>query len=322
MSVFLFSIQKYLADFSFKKNAFFRKRIWCFFLAGSLLLFLCGCQAHASKSIERFVNGFGSGRFKFIDTKGNKKKPITVYYYRPRGLAPASPILFVMHGKTRTAKRYRNAWKKYAVKYQFLLLAPKFSKKHFKYSRRYNRGNMFSRSKTPIDESRWTFSTIENLFDYVKNLIKSTKNKYFIYGHSAGGQFVHRLVLFKPHARFERAVAANSGWYAMPSFQIPFPYGLGQSGSSLKYLRKALNRNLVILVGEKDVDENHKGLKKSSKAMEQGKHRLERGRKFFEMGVEQSKKLGVELGWRFGVVPEAGHSNSRMAVEAVKQLFQ
>jgi methyltransferase (TIGR00027 family) len=40
-------------------------------------------------------------------------------------------------------------------------------------------------------------------------LVGNKNPSYFIYGHSEGGQFVHRLVLFLPDARFARAVAAK-----------------------------------------------------------------------------------------------------------------
>src|SRR5271155_4121645 len=49
-----------------------------------------------------------------------------------------------------------------------------------------------------------------------------TSKTYYLYGHSAGGQFAHRLVLFMPNARYQRVVAANPGYYTMPQFNCVY----------------------------------------------------------------------------------------------------
>jgi pimeloyl-ACP methyl ester carboxylesterase len=52
---------------------------------------------------------------------------------------------------------------------------------------------------------------IERLFDHVRQTLGISATTYDIVGHSAGGQFVERLVLFLPSARFRRAVASSPG---------------------------------------------------------------------------------------------------------------
>jgi pimeloyl-ACP methyl ester carboxylesterase len=47
----------------------------------------------------------------------------------------------------------------------------------------------------------WALSAIEHLFDAVRQAAGLTTLTYDIIGHSAGGQFVQRLVLFVPGAR-------------------------------------------------------------------------------------------------------------------------
>ena len=135
-----------------------------------------------------------------------------------------------MHGVKRNAAEYRDSWALAAEQFGFLLLCPEFSA--LDYPRKaYHLGGLVDSSKRWLPEEEWTFHTIERLFDFVKQRTGTIEDSYRIYGHSAGGQFVHRMALFMPRVRFETAVAANTGWYTMPTFDgKKFPYGLRRSG--------------------------------------------------------------------------------------------
>ncbi len=262
----------------------------------------------------------GSGSFIFNDTKGNADKPITVYYHMPEKLTPNRPIVFIMHGVDRIGSDYRDAWKSYADKYNFLLITPEFSKENWPGGRRYNRGNMYDSKGKLIEKSKWAFTAIEHLFDEVVKRTGSTQKGYFIFGHSAGGQFVHRMITFLPEARIRLAIAANPGWYTQPQFQSQYPYGLIDSPVTKEMLPEILAKPLVVMVGLKDNDPNHKHLYKSDGAMAQGKHRLERGRNYYSVARKIAKELGVKLRWRFMQIPNVAHSNRRMAKSAAKIL--
>jgi pimeloyl-ACP methyl ester carboxylesterase len=226
-----------------------------------------------------------------------------------------------MHGNGRTAKRYRDVWIKYAEKYRFLLLAPEFSKKNYPSIREYHRGNVLSKTGKPIAEKYWTFTAIENIFDYVQTISVVKAKTYKIYGHSAGGQFVHRFVLIKPDARFEVAIAANAGVYTMPTDEYAFPLGLKNVDVSGETLKKAFKKKLIVLLGDKDTDENHKDLPKTSGAMAQGKHRFARGIRFFGVAKEKAKKFETPFRWQLKRAKNANHSNTQMAKTASKLLF-
>ena len=81
-------------------------------------------------------------------------------------------------------------------------------------------------SKSINDENEWSFSIIEPLFDSVKSSLSLESEKYNLFGFSAGAQFVHRFIQFKPDARFDKVVAGAAGWYTVPDNSIPFPYGI------------------------------------------------------------------------------------------------
>jgi len=263
----------------------------------------------------------GSGQFVFKDKLGDPEKPIRVWYHKPDQATLDCSVLFVMHGMSRTGQRYRDAWIPFSNQYGFLLVVPEFSKEHYPGSEKYNLGNMFFLHTVPIDEAKWTFSAIEHLFDYLKKGFHLRAVEYDIYGHSAGGQFVHRHILFKRDARVRTAVAANAGWYTLPTLDQAYPYGLKNSGFNEKDLRRAFQQRLIVLLGEKDTDPNHKQLNRTPMALQQGKHRFERGHTFYRVAEEQSRKLGIPLRWERHTVPGAVHSNSQMAPEAARLLY-
>ncbi len=260
----------------------------------------------------------GSGRFLFKTR--NHTKVIRVWYFLPSTFRSTSPIVFVMHGVKRNADKYRDTWIPYAKQGQFLLLAPEFSKKEYDGRAGYNLGNMFSQAGTQNDVRLWGFTVIEDLFDFVQVVTGSKASTYNIYGHSAGGQFVHRFVMFVPSVRVRTAIAANAGWYTMPTDEVAFPYGLKYSGTEVRNLAPSFRKRLIVLLGEEDIDEKHKYLLRTPEAMVQGRHRLERGRRFYETAQRAASERNVEFQWELHSVPGVGHSNSRMAVRAAELL--
>jgi poly(3-hydroxybutyrate) depolymerase len=195
-----------------------------------LLCTICISSIAATPTFLRAASiATGAGSFQFVDTLGNADKPIRVWYYCPEQLVTTTPVVFVMHGVQRNGERYRNEWQGYAEKYSFLLLCPEFDEKNYP-TDAYQWGNMFDAKKRPLPESKWTFTAVEHLLDFAKKASGDTSPTYFIFGHSAGGQFVHRFALFMPHARYARAIAANPGWYTMPTYTgHKFPNGLRDS---------------------------------------------------------------------------------------------
>ena len=174
----------------------------------------------------------GKGVFTYDAYEPLGNKPINVYYYVPASADPDSPIVFVFHGTNRNAEDYRDTRISKAEQYNLMVFAPEYRSAFFPGSSGYNLGNVFTNGENPSeqtlnDSSIWTFSTIEPMFDSVISRTSNNSETYHLFGHSAGGQFVHRFVLFNPGARFGTAIASNSGWYTLPDATIEFPYGLG-----------------------------------------------------------------------------------------------
>jgi hypothetical protein len=263
----------------------------------------------------------GAGSFIFSDLRGNPDKPITVWYYRPSGFSSGSPLVFVMHGAKRDARRYRDEWAVYAEHTGFLLIVPEFSHKYYPGRIEYNEGNLFDKKENPIPENDCAFTVIEHLFDFVKEATRNQSPSYDIYGHSAGGQFVQRMVLFKTDSRIRIAIAANPGVYAMASFSERYPYGIRNSGMTPEDLRAAFKRNFILLLGEKDVREDDGMLAKSPEALAQGNNRFDRGNNFYDSAKNESSRLGMTFNWKLTTVSGAAHHDAQLAATAAQLFF-
>ncbi|MBI3915767.1 MAG: hypothetical protein HY322_02015 [Betaproteobacteria bacterium] len=286
-------------------------------LAAGAVLALVASLAQASDPAYRLAEG--SGSFLYEHHMDGRTRKITVWYYRPHAAGADAPVVFVMHGRGRNGETYRRHWIPHAEKGQFILLVPEFSQAGFGRIRQYQFGNVMRADGTMMPDAEWSFTALENIFDAVKLANVFTAAHYDIYGHSAGGQFVHRMALVMPAARFRVAVAANAGSYAMPDPDIRYPYGLGGLESANEHLRAALSRRLIVLLGSEDIDPDHPSLPRAPEAMAQGAHRFERGKRFFDGARSAAGQLGVPFNWSIEITHGA-HSNAQMASAAARRV--
>lgn len=243
---------------------------------------------------------------------------INVWYYRPQNSGQDVPIIFVLHGLSRNADKYRDNWIDSAEAGGFVVLAPEFQKQHFPSSWEYNLGNVMTRPGQLNPKDEWSFSIIESVFDQIVLANAFKAGRYDMYGHSAGAQFVHRYMFFMPSARVRTAVAANAGWYTLPDQTIDFPYGLHGSGMTIDHIEKSFSRDLVVLLGTEDNDPNSRHLRKTPEAMAQGVHRLARGENFFLSAKNAAQDIKSPFEWRLEYASGIGHSNRKIAPEAAR----
>lgn len=269
--------------------------------------------AHAKTEIPP-----GKWSFVFTDAKGHADRPIRVYTYRPNKCDSKCPIVFVMHGVSRTASRYRDYWELPADGHNVIVVAPEFNTRYWPREENYSLGEVAQQT----DREKWAYSAVEHLFDEVRD----GQNGYAIFGHSAGAQFVHRMAFFRPDNRATVMVAANAGYYLMPEWRkdkagAPYPYSLVESRVGETELRQALQRRLIVMLGDKDIDPDHPDLRKSAGAMKQGPNRLERGESFFKAATAAAGEMGVKLAWELIEVPDLAHSAERMSRAAAQTLY-
>lgn len=277
-----------------------------------------GAGSTIPESIAAALARPGPGSFRAAVAGGGYR--LDVEFYRPTHFCHDSEILLVMHGTRRNAADYRDTWSGAADRYGCLVVCPRFPRVDFPRGA-YQLGGIRDRTGTIRPKCSWTFEAVERLFDLVREASGNSSDGYYLYGHSAGGQFVHRLALFLPEARYVAAVAANSGWYTMPTFQERFPYGLVNAGLSPADLKRALARRLIVLLGGSDVDANDPYLRNSMRARQQGSTRRERGGAFYAAAESAAARLGVPLAWELETVPLATHSDADMMPAAARALF-
>jgi poly(3-hydroxybutyrate) depolymerase len=257
----------------------------------------------------------GSSRIEFSGWSGPK---LPVFVHKPQTAGRDSRIVFVMHGVYRDGDRYRDEWRDLAEKHDLIIVVPTFGRQDFPTTASYNLGNIVGRKGRHNPRSRWSFAAIEPLFDEIVCRVAGNQRGYALYGHSAGGQFVHRYVAFADAPRLQAAVAANSGWYTMPN-GAAFPYGWGGDAAGLVSPEKAFQRPLTILLGTEDKDRNDPNLRKNEQADQQGLTRFERGQAFLSVARDMAG-ASTPFGWKIAYAPGIGHDNGGMAPFAIPYL--
>ena len=251
---------------------------------------------------------------------------IEVFYYVPESYTASSKVVFALHGGSRDAEGIRNNMIQKSIDYNFILIAPKFSSSNFSLGDGYNLGNVYVDGDNPStstlnDENEWSFSIIEPLFDSVKSSLSLESEKYNLFGFSAGAQFVHRFIQFKPDARFDKVVAGAAGWYTVPDNSIPFPYGYDNSILISTNLSNLLSSDLHIQVGALDNNPNSAGLRHNEYADAQGLNRVTRAVHFFETGQNIAESSNYNFNWSLHIIQGAGHNLIPNAENACDLMF-
>lgn len=178
-------------------------------------------------------------------------------------------------GAGRNAHDYRDAWIGASERHGVLVLAPRYREEEYDFGGYHMGGLMHSMNlaqsvrreagsnRAYLDEDRleyrvnrnpeqWIFQDFDRLFKRVAEAVGSQRERYDLFGHSAGGQMLHRLVLFQPDPHACRILAGNAGFFTLPDTSTGLPFGMRGIPPSDEDLQDALGRQLVVFVGEED----------------------------------------------------------------------
>ena len=281
-----------------------------------VVLFACAPRYTQERVSESQVIKYGPGFFLFRDKTIPESSAMRVFYYKPSGFTADSPIFFILHGYGRQAEELMYLSAISAETFNFLLVVPEYSFKLFPTWEEYNYGNARKRPK-----ELWTYFVNDRIFHFVNGLTNSRQEKYYLFGHSAGSQFVHRQLMVGASGFVEKAFAANAGEYAMPTFgDIPFPWSMSGLDLSREDLQRLFSFDLYILLGEKDVIQDEY-FARGDVFDKQGSSRFERGKNFYTTGKNEAVRLGLDFNWKLVTVPHVGHSTLGMLPTALRLAF-
>ncbi|HEV7259747.1 MAG TPA: hypothetical protein VGN82_18340 [Bosea sp. (in: a-proteobacteria)] len=285
------------------------------------LLTWLGLHAAAAHDLTPFQEP-GRSHVLHEDVSASGAEMINVETYVPAACAAKPcPLVVSLHGLNRNAEAARDNWGEAAERYGLLVAAPHFDKERFP-TRLFQQGGV----RGEPDRTRWVYSIIERFFDRALKSGRVSGTSYVLFGHSAGAQFVHRMALLLPEARYSTAVSANAGYYTLPVWRegaggLAYPYSLEGTPATEATLKAAFAKPLWVMLGDQDIDPDHPQLNKSRGAQAQGANRLARGEHFMVVAVGEAKRLGAESRWREIVVPGVAHQSRQMANAAADALF-
>lgn len=266
--------------------------------------------------IEANARQFGDGR----DTAVLLGENITIYTYRPSGCAEPA-LLFVFHGNGRTASNYRDYARPLADRACLLVFAPLFDRDRFP-NWSYHRGGIEDSGDIRPRVS-WTVVAVRQLAEWARRRQGRPDAPYYLFGHSAGGQFLSRVAAFEPPSDAQRIVIANPSTHVTASLLEQAPHGFGgvfEEAEAETQLRAYLDLPITIYLGENDTSDED--LHDSKPARRQGEHRLDRGVKVFRVAQSTAAENGWAFGWKLVIAPGTGHSAEDMLeTRAVLEAF-
>jgi len=272
--------------------------------------------------LSRELGHAGRNHFNWEDDDRNVGRPVTLHTYRAHGHTPAHPAVIVQHGVLRNGADYRDFWIDAADRYQLLIVAPTFSDTVWPGAASYNNGNVWTASGNPRHPAAWAYALVVRLAHTLREAELVTTGGIHLFGHSAGGQFVHRLASSQPLEPFAAIAVGNPGCYTLPTLTQTWPAGLAGVGLDDSHLQRLLTYPLMILAGDQDNDPHAEHLPVDDFAMQQGAHRFARAQHYLAAGQREAQARGLECPWRLQVVPGIGHDGAAMSAVCASLWFE
>lgn len=238
---------------------------------------------------------------------------LVLHSARPAIWHAGLPVVLVHHGVARNGRDYRDYWLPHVDASGMLVIAIEFPEATFPEYLWYNFGNLHSKDGTPNRREQWTFGIDTRLFTALRAQGITTTCRYGLFGHSAGGQYIHRMLSFGYRDQVAVAVSANAGTYAMPDLAIDWPWGLGATEVTADALPALLMFPLTVMAGTEDTKTTGRFFPNGPKSLKQGPTRYARAHSYVSTGRKAADEQGVRLAWRVIDVPGVGHDGRRMS---------
>jgi len=265
--------------------------------------------------LTSLVDAHGASSLPYVDS-AFPDRPLVLHAARPRKYDAQTPVLFVHHGVGRNGEDYRDYWLDLVDETGVLAISIEFPEASFPEYLWYHFGNLHNKDGMPNPREAWTFGVDERLFEQLRAQGITARQRYGLFGHSAGGQYVHRMLSFGFRGHVAVAVSANAGTYAMPDLSTPWPFGLGETDVDNAALRALLAFPITVMAGTEDVLTTGQFFPKGPRSMRQGATRFERAHNYVRSGRNAAAALETNCAWRIIDVPNVGHDGKLMSAAA------
>lgn len=240
---------------------------------------------------------------------------LSVFRHRPIGRSRG--LLMLFHGNSANAEALRDFAIPLSEHCGVSIAAPLFDKERFP-PHVYQRANITDRRQHPRSEKRWTTRLIEPLLHLLR---PAGDTPYWLWGFSAGAQFLSRVAAFQDLVSApQRIVIVSPSSHVLPiTGRFPTgeaaPYGLGgifpkgiEQARQIRYLE----RPITLCVGLEDREVTDPTLARSRAAQRQGPDRLSRATKTYNLGAMTALRLRCGFNWEIKIVPGVDHSAQAM----------
>lgn len=154
--------------------------------------------------------------------------------------------------------------------------------------------------------------------EFVKNIRTERgdpRELCYIYGFSAGAQYLCRVAAFYPVPGVKRYVIAGPSTWVWPS-DAAAPFGFGgmySPGAEMDAAIKAyLSLPITVYCGELDNDPEDPDLGDPDNLLGQGTDRLDRAENVYAAAQAAASSYGIPLAWQFYIAPGVGHAGTSM----------
>jgi poly(3-hydroxybutyrate) depolymerase len=256
------------------------------------------------------------------------------YSYIPATVSPDTELVVLIHGTPAkeesaedTAHFYIVNWLEFAEKHDLILIAPALNQEDFS-SREGDHAfggyrGLFGRE---IMADEWLLRLVrayQEAFDL-------SKKRFYLYGHSAGGQFTARFLVTHPE-HVKQAVISSAATYPQPTLEITWPFGMGEFDTDIEWDENTTNHVKIVPDKQKWLDATQihltviVGLNDTSELPaypgQKGKNRFTIARNWVQDMKSFAEENGLESRIKFEIIPGKGHSMSKLIPYCQEALF-
>lgn len=262
----------------------------------------------------------------------------TYHLYVPQSHTEASRVLFVVHGTPAPAQdvvelaaTFIARWTDFAEEKSLVIVSLAFNRIDFG-SHDDGRGGYRGLFGRAVGADQF----LHGVFEQVGSItpIRTDERRFFLYGHSAGGQFANRYVVRHPDRVLATALSAP-GRYAFPDPDAVWPFGMKRLNGSIEWKlsgetypidvtpdpdgwAKAANAPITVMVGTEDTDELGCLPAQCDPSWGGSANRKDVGRRWVDAMNALAAQEGAVGRARFFVVHGVGHSSAGLTEEAQK----